>query len=143
MKKAAALFAILAVCSAPVLAQNSVAQNGGFVDPNAPIAQTTAALVAGGFNGPSVGAVTVDKAKTMGDDTWVTLRGNIEQRIGGDHYTFRDATGTINVDIDHKRWNGQTITPKDMVELQGKIDKDWNSVELDVKQITKINSLKM
>lgn len=134
MKKTAALLAILAVCSAPVLAQN-----GGFVDPNAPATQTTQTTQAvGGFNGPSAGAMTVEKAKTMSDDTWVTLRGNIEQRIGGDHYTFRDASGTMNVDIDHKRWNGQTITPKDTVELQGKIDKDWNSVELDVKQITKV-----
>ncbi|AJR01967.1 MULTISPECIES: YgiW/YdeI family stress tolerance OB fold protein [Hafnia] len=134
MKKTAALLAILAVCSAPVLAQN-----GGFVDPNAPATQTTQTTqAAGGFNGPSAGTMTVEKAKTMSDDTWVTLRGNIEQRIGGDHYTFRDASGTMNVDIDHKRWNGQTITPKDTVELQGKIDKDWNSVELDVKQITKV-----
>lgn len=134
MKKTAALLAILAVCSAPVLAQN-----GGFVDPNAPATQTTQTTqAAGGFNGPSAGAMIVEKAKTMSDDTWVTLRGNIEQRIGGDHYTFRDASGTMNVDIDHKRWNGQTITPKDTVELQGKIDKDWNSVELDVKQITKV-----
>lgn len=134
MKKTAALLAILAVCSAPVLAQN-----GGFVDPNAPATQTTQTTQAAGcFNGPSAGAMTVEKAKTMSDDTWVTLRGNIEQRIGGDHYTFRDASGTMNVDIDHKRWNGQTITPKDTVELQGKIDKDWNSVELDVKQITKV-----
>ena len=134
MKKTAALLAIRAVCSAPVLAQN-----GGFVDPNAPATQTTQTTqAAGGFNGPSAGAMTVEKAKTMSDDTWVTLRGNIEQRIGGDHYTFRDASGTMNVDIDHKRWNGQTITPKDTVELQGKIDKDWNSVELDVKQITKV-----
>lgn len=134
MKKTAALLAILAVCSAPVLAQN-----GGFVDPNAPATQTTQTTqAAGGFNGPNAGAMTVEKAKTMSDDTRVTLRGNIEQRIGGDHYTFRDASGTMNVDIDHKRWNGQTITPKDTVELQGKIDKDWNSVELDVKQITKV-----
>ncbi|MHA6307750.1 YgiW/YdeI family stress tolerance OB fold protein [Hafnia paralvei] len=134
MKKTAALLAILAVCSAPVLAQD-----GGFVDPNAPATQTTQTTqAAGGFNGPNAGAMTVEKAKTMSDDTRVTLRGNIEQRIGDDNYTFRDASGTMNVEIDHKRWNGQTITPKDTVELQGKIDKDWNSVELDVKQITKV-----
>ncbi|AFJ45887.1 YgiW/YdeI family stress tolerance OB fold protein [Shimwellia blattae] len=133
MKRTAALFAILAVASAPVLAQN-----GGFVDPNAPATQTTHSQTTGGFNGPSAGLMTVEKAKTMSDDTWVTLKGNIEQRIGGDDYIFRDATGTINVDIDQKRWNGQTITPKDTVELQGEIDKDWNSVELDVKKVTKV-----
>lgn len=58
MKKLAALVAILAVCSAPVLAQN-----GGFSDPNAPAAQTTQTQAAGGFNGPNAGAMTVEKAK--------------------------------------------------------------------------------
>ncbi|MDI5434721.1 NirD/YgiW/YdeI family stress tolerance protein, partial [Salmonella enterica subsp. enterica serovar Kentucky] len=41
-------------------------------------------------------------------------------------YVFKDATGTINVDIDHKRWNGLTVTPQDTVEIQGEVDKDWN-----------------
>mgnify|MGYP000760690062 FL=1 len=52
---------------------------------------------------------------------------------------FKDASGTINVDIDHKRWNGVTVTPKDTVEILGEVDKDWNSVEIDVKQIRKVN----
>ena len=63
------------------------------------------------------------------------LQGNIEQRIGDETYTFRDATGTLTVDIDRKRWNGQTVTPKDKVQLEGKVDKDWNSVEVDVKTV--------
>ncbi|HEE1278117.1 TPA: NirD/YgiW/YdeI family stress tolerance protein, partial [Klebsiella pneumoniae] len=40
--------------------------------------------------------------------------------------------------IDHKRWNGVTVGPQDTVEIQGEVDKDWNSVEIDVKQIRKI-----
>lgn len=131
MKKTAALLAIIALISAPVMAQN-----GGFVDPDAAAPATQSA---GGFSGPSTGVMTVEKAKTMSDDTWVTLRGHIEQRVGGDDYIFRDASGTINADIDHKHWNGQTITPKDTVELQGEIDKDWNSVEIDVKKVIKVN----
>lgn len=74
----------------------------------------------------------------MSDDTWVTLRGHIEKRIGDEDYLFRDASGTLNVEIDDKRWDGQTIGPKDNVELQGKLDKDFNSLELDVKQVRKI-----
>ncbi|WP_038927877.1 NirD/YgiW/YdeI family stress tolerance protein, partial [Yersinia pestis] len=35
-------------------------------------------------------------------------------------------------------WRGQTITPQDKVQIEGKVDKDWNSVEIDVKNITKI-----
>lgn len=131
MKKTT-LVALIALCSAPVLAQQ-----GGFLDPNAPQAQTQTSPQ-GGFSGPSATLTTVDKVKSMSDDTWVMLQGNIEQRVGDDTYTFRDATGTLTVEIDQKRWNGQTITPKDKVQLEGKVDKDWSSVEVDVKTIKKL-----
>ncbi|AJZ91210.1 Protein ygiW [Beauveria bassiana D1-5] len=132
MKKTAVLFAIIALTSAPLFA----AQTGGFVDPNASV--QTQPVQQGGFVGPTGSKTTVKQAKTLSDDTWVTLTGKIEQRIGGDDYIFRDATDSINVDIDHKRWNGQTVTPQDTVEIQGKVDKDWNSIEIDVKQINKL-----
>lgn len=92
-----------------------------------------------GFVGPNGSSTTVESAKSLRDDAWVTLRGNIVERISDDLYVFKDATGTINVDIDHKRWNGLTVTPQDTVEIQGEVDKDWNSVEIDVKQIRKVN----
>ena len=88
--------------------------------------------------GPSGAVTTVANAKSLRDDTWVTLRGKIVQRVSDDLYKFQDASGTVNVDIDHKRWNGVTVTPQDTVEIQGEVDKDWNSVEIDVKQIRKI-----
>jgi uncharacterized protein (TIGR00156 family) len=124
------LAALIALCSAPVLAQQ-----GGFLDPSAPQTQTAPQ---GGFSGPSAALTTVDKVKSMSDDTWVMLQGNIEQRVGDDTYTFRDASGTLTVEIDKKRWNGETITPKDKVQLEGKVDKDWSSVEVDVKNIKKL-----
>ncbi|EAO9822061.1 YgiW/YdeI family stress tolerance OB fold protein [Salmonella enterica] len=128
MKKLAAIVAVMALCSAPVLA----AQQGGFSGPSATQTQS------GGFVGPNGSSTTVESAKSLRDDAWVTLRGNIVERISDDLYLFKDATGTINVDIDHKRWNGLTVTPQDTVEIQGEVDKDWNSVEIDVKQISKI-----
>lgn len=100
MKKTAALLAISALMSTPVLA----AQTGGFVDPNAPTAQ----VQKGGFSGPNGTVATVKQAQDMKDDAWVTMRGNIEKRIGDEDYQFRDATGTMTVEIDHKRWEGQT-----------------------------------
>ncbi|MGZ0801719.1 YgiW/YdeI family stress tolerance OB fold protein [Kluyvera ascorbata] len=129
MKKLAAIAAILALVSAPALA----ATQGGFSGPS------TTTTQAGGFVGPNGTVTTAANAKTMRDDTWVTLRGNIIERVSDDLYIFKDASGTVNVDIDHKRWNGQTITPQDVVEIQGEVDKDWNSVEIDVKQIRKVN----
>ncbi|EFE05927.1 TIGR00156 family protein [Citrobacter youngae ATCC 29220] len=129
MKKLAAIVAVMALCSAPVLA----AQQGGFSGPT-----TTTQSQSGGFVGPNGSSTTVASAKSLRDDTWVTLRGNIVERISDDLYVFKDATGTVNVDIDHKRWNGVTVTPQDVVEIQGEVDKDWNSVEIDVKQISKV-----
>ncbi|MEB0950600.1 YgiW/YdeI family stress tolerance OB fold protein [Citrobacter sedlakii] len=131
MKKLAAIFAVLALSSAPVLA----AQQGGFSGPSATQTQTQG----GGFVGPNGSSATVESAKSLRDDTWVTLRGNIVERVSDDLYLFKDATGTINVDIDDKRWHGLTVTPQDTVEIQGEVDKDWNSVEIDVKQIRKVS----
>lgn len=128
MKKFAAMAAILALIATPVLANTQ----GGFSGPGPTSTQS------GGFVGPDGTATTVANAKTLRDDTWVTLKGTIVERISDDLYTFKDETGTINVDIDDKRWNGLTVTPQDKVEIRGEVDKDWNSVEIDVKQIQKL-----
>lgn len=129
MKKIATIAAILALASAPVFA----ADQGGFSGPSSTVAQ------GGGFVGPNGTVTTTANAKSMRDDTWVTLRGNIIERVSDDLYIFKDASGTVNVDIDHKRWNGLVVTPQDLVEINGEVDKDWNSVEIDVKQIRKVN----
>ncbi|EPU8779809.1 YgiW/YdeI family stress tolerance OB fold protein [Klebsiella variicola] len=133
MKKIAAMTAIVALVSMPVLA----AEQGGFTGPSS-TTQVSSTAQAGGFTGPSGAVTTVTNAKSLRDDTWVTLRGKITERISDDLYKFQDASGVINVDIDHKRWNGVTVGPQDTVEIQGEVDKDWNSVEIDVKQIRKI-----
>lgn len=133
MKKIAAMTAIVALVSMPVLA----AEQGGFTGPSS-TTQVSSTAQAGGFTGPSGAVTTVANAKSLRDDTWVTLRGKITERISDDLYKFQDASGVINVDIDHKRWYGVTVGPQDTVEIQGEVDKDWNSVEIDVKQIRKI-----
>ncbi|WAL53543.1 YgiW/YdeI family stress tolerance OB fold protein [Klebsiella variicola subsp. tropica] len=133
MKKIAAMTAIVALVSMPVLA----AEQGGFTGPSS-TTQVSSTAQAGGFTGPSGAVTTVANAKSLRDDTWVTLRGKITERISDDLYKFQDASGVINVDIDHKRWNGVTVGPQATVEIQGEVDKDWNSVEIDVKQIRKI-----
>ncbi|EFN1709607.1 NirD/YgiW/YdeI family stress tolerance protein, partial [Escherichia coli] len=42
------------------------------------------------------------------------------------------------VDIGDKYWVGQSVSPNDKVRIEGEIDKDWNSVEVDVNKITVI-----
>lgn len=93
----------------------------------------------GGFNGPSVSVVTVEQAKGLKDDTYVTLRGNIQQQVGEELYIFSDGSGSINIEIDDEDWNGQNIAPEDMVEIKGEIDKGWTSIEIDVDQVNKVS----
>ena len=136
MKKFTLAATLMMLCSAPLLAHSATdTAKGGF---DGPATTQTQPTTQGGFTGPSASNTTVDKVKEMRDDMRVTLQGNIVERLGHDTYTFRDSTGTITVDIDSKRWQGQTITPQDKVQIEGKVDKDWNSVEVDVKKITKV-----
>ena len=115
MKKIAAMTAIVALVSMPVLA----AEQGGFTGPSS-TTQVSSTAQAGGFTGPSGAVTTVANAKSLRDDTWVTLRGKITERISDDLYKFQDVSGVINVDIDHKRWNGVTVGPQDTEKFRGK-----------------------
>lgn len=92
----------------------------------------------GGYSGPGPAVVTAEQAKSMADDTWVALKGHIIQSLGGKDYIFKDESGTVNVEIGKKRWQGLTIGPDDLVEIHGKVDKEWSTVEIEVKQIIKL-----
>ena len=95
----------------------------------------------GGYFGPGPDFVTVKQAKTMNDDDHVALKGYIVQRIGSDKYLFRDDTGDIILDISDRRWEGQQISPADLVEIYGEVDKDCFDrkieIQIEVKQIAK------
>ncbi|NDL65428.1 YgiW/YdeI family stress tolerance OB fold protein [Acerihabitans arboris] len=122
--------ALIVLCSLPALAQP-----GGFhgdETPPPPDKQQS------GFKGSSdAKQVTVEQAKGMKDHAWVTLQGNIEKKIGGDKYMFRDHTGNIEVEIGHDKWNGQDVSPKDLVVISGKLDKDRHDINVDVEHLLK------
>lgn len=82
--------------------------------------------------------VTVAQAKSLADDSRVTLEGSIVRQIRGDKYIFADSTGEIEVEIEHYVWNGLTVGPKDKVRIQGELDRDTFSADIDVKMIEKI-----
>ncbi len=58
--------------------------------------------------------------------------------LNSSYAIFQDATGTIHVEIDHDEWGGNAVSPTDLVEIKGEVDKDWNSVEIDVKSVAKV-----
>ena len=123
----------LVLCAAFLIAGATIAdaKKGGF-------SQVPTESGRGGFQGPGRTPASAREAATMRDDAPVTLRGNIVQHLGGDKYLFQDESGTIRLDIDHDEWRGLTVTPEDLVEVRGEVDKDWNSVEIEVDRITKL-----
>lgn len=88
-----------------------------------------------GFSGSTSGLSSVAQAKTLRDDAWVVLEGNIIKQVGHELYEFRDISGTMYVDIDDKRWMGQIVSSEKKVRIEGEVDKDWNSVVIDVKKL--------
>lgn len=114
---------------AGLIAFSGVASAG--FQPNVPQTQ-------GGFKGPSAGITTVSEALKAKDDSLVVLRGHIEKETAKEKYLFKDATGSIIVEIDNEDWAGQTVTPQDTVVIHGEVDKEiMHAPEIDVDRIQK------
>lgn len=83
--------------------------------------------------------VTVEQVRAMPDDSPVIIRGYLLRQNGENSYVFQDTTGTINLEIDDEDWGGLTVSPTDMVEVWGEVDKNGMSMmEVDVSAIKKI-----
>jgi len=87
------------------------------------------------FQGPELDAVTVAEALQMKDDTAVVLNGQIEKSLGDEKYLFKDATGSITVEIDDEDWHGLDVTPESVVTIKGEVDKEMLSTEIDVDMV--------
>lgn len=92
----------------------------------------------GGFSGPGPRLVSVEEAKTLRDDTNVTLQGYIIESLGDERYTFKDATGTIRIELEDDDWGGLKVNPQDKVEIQGEVDKGFGKLEIEVDRIRKV-----
>ncbi len=91
----------------------------------------------GGFKGPGTKSTTVVDAHKLNEDTPVTLKGKIEKSLGGDKYQFNDGTGFIVIEIDDDEWEGLIVTPNNIIEITGEIDKNMMSAPtVDVESIT-------
>ena len=107
-------------------------------------ALTSLALVFGlsgnapaGFQGPGLPVMTVAEALKVSDDTPVKLAGKIEKSLGNEKYLFKDATGTITIEIDDDDWKGVTATPDSELIIEGEVDKEmFKDTEIDVDVVT-------
>jgi uncharacterized protein (TIGR00156 family) len=92
------------------------------------------ACASGGFDGPGATSrvVSVTTVSNLGDDTKVILEGYLIKQIRDEHYIFKDNTGEIEVEIDDEDFRGAKVTPKTKLRISGEVDKDWESIKIDV-----------
>ena len=93
-----------------------------------------------GFQGgsPNYAVCPIKDVMNMYDDQITSVRGSIVNRISDDKYLFRDKSGEMVVEIDYKYWAGVQADEKTVLELTGKVDRDYNGVTLDVFMVKKI-----
>ncbi|SDI36196.1 NirD/YgiW/YdeI family stress tolerance protein [Pseudomonas panipatensis] len=108
------------------------------------IALFSGASVAAGYVGPGSDSAaattatpltTVKQALTAADDTPVRLEGSIVKRIEGEHYQFKDASGSIRVEIGSRQWPAEAVSESTKVRLSGEVDVDHKRHEIDVDQL--------
>jgi uncharacterized protein (TIGR00156 family) len=102
------------------------------------LALTGLTVYAQGYTGPGLEPITVTDAKRLRDNSQVVLQGKIERFLGDEKYSFTDASGTITVDIDDRLWYGLSVNQDDTVIISGEVDKDFLSIEIDVRGIKKL-----
>jgi uncharacterized protein (TIGR00156 family) len=95
---------------------------------------TLATCAVGGFEGPGATSkvMSVTSVKDMRDDIKVVLEGYLIRQISDEHYIFKDDTGEIEVEIDDEDFRGAKVTPNTKLRISGEVDKDWDSIKIDV-----------
>ena len=92
-----------------------------------------------GYTGPGAqppAKMSAQEAIKAADDTAVVLEGHIVRHLGKDRYLFRDASGEITVEIDHKHMPKASFDAKQRVRLTGEVDRELvGQDEVDVKQV--------
>ncbi|QIM62159.1 hypothetical protein A1D29_01900 [Pasteurellaceae bacterium Orientalotternb1] len=129
MKNVILITSLLAVSTAAVA-------KGGFQDSNH-YKGGKGEHVQQGFVDESRMVKSVSEALKADDYTPVLLVGSIVKQIDSDEFIFKDSTGEVQIDVKKRAWGGQTITPQDTIEIQGKVDKEWSYTEIDVHRVTK------
>ena len=84
----------------------------------------------GQFAGPGSSVpVNVDVKSILAnpvDDTWVTLKGHILEKVGRKYYMFSDGTGQIRLDIDNKYFPAG-VTIKILSGLSANLRYGWSA----------------
>lgn len=76
-------------------------------------------------------------AQALPNDSHVTLEGVLTKKIKHEHYELKDASGTIVVDIDDKRWpHGKAANIGQKIRVWGEVDTHrYRAKDIDVDKV--------
>lgn len=77
------------------------------------------------------------KVHSLSADKEVTLKGYVAKEISGDKYMFEDNTGSVTVVISKAEWKAVHPSPKEMVEIKGKVEKIGSETMVKVQHFAK------
>lgn len=80
----------------------------------------------------------VNKLAGLPDGAPVSLMGNILRQTGKQSYSLRDKTGTVRLEIDEKRWQGQEVKPDELVSIRGRLVKTGSETYVQVNKLNKM-----
>ncbi len=88
---------------------------------------TFASSASAAYTGPvelTAAKMTVAEALKSQDDTEAYLEGTIISKVGKKKYNFKDATGTMIVEIDDNLFRSKTVSETTNVRLIGVVDSE-------------------
>lgn len=97
------------------------------------------------FTGPGAGPASAGRTSTAAQardarlGTYLTLTGTIASRERENYFTFRDASGTIRVEIEDAIWKNRPVGPNDRVRLVAEVDQGSRGRYLWVKSLTLVD----
>lgn len=93
------------------------------------------------FIGPGATSslTTVQAVGKLKEDTRVSLVGYLINQLGVEHYTFKDDTGQMAVEIHPNDMVGITITPETKIKIYGEVDDGKHNSKVDVNFIEILN----
>lgn len=99
---------------------------------NAPVQRMIRGDRPQGFN--EIQVTSIEQLRASGyDDQYVSLVGRLVTYLGDDTYEFRDNTGSIVVELDDDHsWHH--IHKDQLIQIYGKLDRDWDKLEIEVKK---------
>jgi uncharacterized protein (TIGR00156 family) len=121
---------IAVICAAILLVALGVFLGGIFIN------EGRSSPVRNGYNDRSRQMyITVEQAKLHRDDAKVVLMGNIVESLGDEEYLFRDSSGDITVEIEHKLLRNISVSANDLVEISGEVDAEGWQLSIEVENI--------